>query len=613
MSPYPLAGQAGPRWLTLLLSLAVLLPLSLAQSSSANVNVQPFNLTLSSQSPTLFYYPNFTGSGLSSWNVSYSDSSWSTWSPSSLNNGVGSSVHWSNLSDSSVTFSFYGTAAYIYGKVYGGATYLTVDGVTVQTSENGESTTMGMESETSASPTATSAVPGPVASGTPRMDTRPLLAKVEGMGAVWHTVSVKFQGRGGWEIMGVTMTMPVGARGSTIVNSTLISTTDLVLNKDFDFSDSGWAARQTPGNSSDTEAYTSTSNASYSVSVPSNTSLVLIYGSVTPLDARYSVSLLAEDDLALTQGQRYAEYRSLTPWAEPERVLYYASVKPGKNYRVKVELIGNAGGMGMAVDEVVFVSATGNPSANTTWDGLNPVDPSNSGPSNSADVNQLSAGQKGGAIAGGVIGFLLLSALIVWLILHLRRRKARQAGMASDERSQEGSSPEKEVTPFDIDGPIEGGSTTPRPLPVLSKLRTESQAVGAGDGTSVHSPVSYRGGSDASSPVYASSSQHAPTSLTYSRGLPSLAPPLPASYPCSGSSSPITPTATAPDPALQIKHDILAEFGQSHSGREGEEGGAAGMPSPDGRARLEMDAGRVIERDREEVLPPNYDPAWKDS
>lgn len=140
---------------------------------------------------------------------------------------------------------------------------MTVDGVTVQTSENGESTTMGMESETSASPTATSAVPGPVASGTPRMDTRPLLAKVEGMGAVWHTVSVKFQGRGGWEIMGVTMTMPVGAKGyvvhvestklelmgrSTIVNSTLISTTDLVLNKDFDFSDSGWAARQTPGN-----------------------------------------------------------------------------------------------------------------------------------------------------------------------------------------------------------------------------------------------------------------------------------------------------------------------------------------------------------------------------
>jgi hypothetical protein len=37
------------------------------------------------------------------------------------------------------------------------------------------------------------------------------------------------------------------------------------------------------------------------------------------------------------------------------------------------------------------------------------------------------------------------------------------------------------------------------------------------------------------------------------------------------------------------------------------------MPSPDRRARLEMDAGRVIERDREEVLPPNYDPAWKDS
>jgi hypothetical protein len=109
----------------------------------------------------------------------------------------------------------------------------------------------------------------------------------------------------------------------------------------------------------DTEAYTSTSNASYSVSVPSNTSLVLIYGSVTPLDARYSVSLLAEDDLALTQDQRYAEYRSLTPWAEPEQVLYYASVKPGENYRVKVELIGNAGGMGLAVDEVAFVSATG--------------------------------------------------------------------------------------------------------------------------------------------------------------------------------------------------------------------------------------------------------------
>ena len=65
----------------------------------------------------------------------------------------------------------------------------------------------------------------------------------------------------------------------------------------------------------------------------------------------------------------------------------------------------SAAAFGLQRETVLTLS---NPSANTTWDGLNPVDPSNSGPSNSANVNQLSAGQKGGAIAGGVVRIFTL-------------------------------------------------------------------------------------------------------------------------------------------------------------------------------------------------------------
>lgn len=170
---------------------------------------QPYNITLTDQSPTLEFYPNVTGSGDTAWNVSYSGSSWTTWSASALNNGVGVSKHWTNRSGSAISFQFYGTAFYVWGTLHSGSTTLTIDGMTIQTTE-APTTTASSPTAPAATPSST-AVPIPGSSNPP-----PILARAEGLGAGYHNISVAFQsrgGQGGWEVQGVTLTLPVGQPG----------------------------------------------------------------------------------------------------------------------------------------------------------------------------------------------------------------------------------------------------------------------------------------------------------------------------------------------------------------------------------------------------------------
>lgn len=119
----------------------------------------------------------------------------------------------------------------------------------------------------------------------------------------------------------------------------------------------------------------------------------------------------------------------------------------------------------------------------------------------------------------------------------------------------------------------------------------------------------------------------------------SVSPAGPASLPPSGTNTGIE-DPQEDNAAFRRKWEILAELGpgeaggatagpsssirspnspSSPTGVSGADDWRRGMPRADGRARVEMDAGRLPDRpageagadEVEEILPPNYDPAWR--
>lgn len=217
-----------------LFALLTALLLAATAAAATDYTAQPYNITLTSASPLLAYSPNNTGSnGQTGWNVTYTDSPWSSpfsptggggsggqgQPPPSLSTapvGNGSSVHWTNASSASVSFQFYGTAFAILGRVYSGRTELNIDGVTISTTASVTESVASMTSSAPPRPTSSevSATGAPVPD-----DTRPVLGQAAGLAAAWHNVSITFYplgqggGQSGMEVYGVRQVMGNGQNG----------------------------------------------------------------------------------------------------------------------------------------------------------------------------------------------------------------------------------------------------------------------------------------------------------------------------------------------------------------------------------------------------------------
>jgi hypothetical protein len=84
----------------------------------------PYNVTLTSQTPTLKYAPARDGLPSLGWNVTYSG----TPIPNKPYYGVGTSSHRTTLAGATLEVDFTGTAAYVLGSAPQGAFTVTVDG-----------------------------------------------------------------------------------------------------------------------------------------------------------------------------------------------------------------------------------------------------------------------------------------------------------------------------------------------------------------------------------------------------------------------------------------------------------------------------------------------------
>ncbi|PCH36027.1 hypothetical protein WOLCODRAFT_81251 [Wolfiporia cocos MD-104 SS10] len=82
-----------------------------------NSQVAPYNFSFTDQYAMLRYFPSRDGAPNETWNVSYSESSQSSWAPTEKSRwGNGTSAHSTTRVNGAVTISWLGTAIWLYGK-----------------------------------------------------------------------------------------------------------------------------------------------------------------------------------------------------------------------------------------------------------------------------------------------------------------------------------------------------------------------------------------------------------------------------------------------------------------------------------------------------------------
>ena len=129
-----------------------------------------FNITLSDQSPAIVYLPSRSGPADTTWNVTYAESDWATYSNQTI--GEGASRHYTTSSSASASLGWVGTAIYVWGQ---GNADVSVDGKSLGNAGDG------------------------------------LLGWWAGDRG-WHTVSVNSTG-GGVNVTGMTVTLAVDKEG----------------------------------------------------------------------------------------------------------------------------------------------------------------------------------------------------------------------------------------------------------------------------------------------------------------------------------------------------------------------------------------------------------------
>ena len=132
-----------------------------------------YNWSITDQSPLITYDPDDRGSNETTWNSTYSQSSWRAYTATTV--GYGQSAHTTEASDASATVRFIGTAVYVWGQAYQLSAVVYVDGIAMATSggQNG------------------------------------LIAAIEGLTNDWHDVEVVSRGLAYVSVEGFTFTSSI--------------------------------------------------------------------------------------------------------------------------------------------------------------------------------------------------------------------------------------------------------------------------------------------------------------------------------------------------------------------------------------------------------------------
>lgn len=98
------------------------------------VTLNPYYIYVSPVSPTISYYPSGITNGTTGWNITYSDSPWSTYNttPSATSQGIGAPTAFTNATWATFGFTFVGTGFTAYGWTSNnGSVQMTLDGTVI--------------------------------------------------------------------------------------------------------------------------------------------------------------------------------------------------------------------------------------------------------------------------------------------------------------------------------------------------------------------------------------------------------------------------------------------------------------------------------------------------
>ncbi|WWC93029.1 uncharacterized protein L201_007993 [Kwoniella dendrophila CBS 6074] len=380
--------------LSRLLLLALLSVLSIPSGVHADTGKTLFNVTVSDQSPTITYSPSRSGPIDQTWNSTYSGSSWGSYTNQTIGQGISS--HYTTHIGANASLSFWGTSVYLWADV-----------------KNAQDLQVTIDKNQT----------------TKKIDGGYML---DNLSDSWHILNVNVVGNGGVRLYGVTFTTGIGENGATPVNSTVQAIFgEKQINGMFSQSSGQWETATLVGGGGNQAMQTYNRLDSYTpgskliFQPPSNTSFILLYGSVNFDHGQFSVSLSSTNlpNVATSGGDGSTTTTTTTvggipsnqnfwggsPWISTDQVLYYANLDQKSQYTITVENQGQ-GKPYWDISKVVFVQAQG---------GSN----SNKNSSNTAAI--------AGGVAGGVVALALI-AIVLWFFLIYKKRDSRKKNQETD-------------------------------------------------------------------------------------------------------------------------------------------------------------------------------------
>ncbi|WVQ66504.1 uncharacterized protein L199_004685 [Kwoniella botswanensis] len=379
--------------LSCLLILLLTLILSFAGIVAAK---ELYNITVSDQSPTISYSPSRSGPADQSWNVTYSDSNWSDYVNQTIGQGVSS--HYTTYIGANASLGWWGSAVYLWAEAGDSDIEVKVDGNTTAKKIDGG-------------------------------------WYVDKLSESWHRLRVRVIGNGGVRITGVTFTTVIGEEGATPVNSTIQAIFgENQINGVFSRSTGQWETATQIGGAGDQSIQTYNRLDSFTpgskliFQPPSNTSFIVLYGSVNFDHGQFSVSLSTSNlPNVATSGDvqdtttttttiggvpATQQFYGTSPWVSMDQVLYYANLDTTAQYTVTVENQGQ-GRPYWDISKAVFIQPQGGKSSGSS--------------SNTAAI--------AGGVAGGVVALILMAGLLWFFVFRKKRdqlKRKQEANLYED-------------------------------------------------------------------------------------------------------------------------------------------------------------------------------------
>ncbi|ORX37987.1 hypothetical protein BD324DRAFT_624054 [Kockovaella imperatae] len=609
-----------------------------------------YNLTYTDQSRLIVYEdpievgPFYDENGTSldnttSWTCEYTNTSLNSLKKGDLIVGKGVSSHWTEQESALVSFQFQGDAIYALGYI----------GPTGGGRANPNDPPVGGYGSTQLTVNGQNYGPynssyfDEYAEGGSDIS-QDYLNVAENLGTGWHSAELAYKGSGRFTFEGFTVSMPLngsiktsqllvnGSNGPFSINQAISTTTD------------SWGVTNISYTEPGIEVATTEQYATLSFQVPTNTSVVILYGNASPVDGNYSVSLSSPAAQNTADSNAYPPANQsivqpsegLSPWYGLNVIQYVRILDPDTDHTITVEKLSPRGFI-YGLNYATFISADTTLSSGTINSGSNSTSSTSGGnvnDSGSGAGHQTGSKSHVGAIVGGMAGGVAALALIAGLFWYFdRKRRHRQeeiqptpltehkAGADAfevDDNRGGYSSQESDLRTYQLtEVPHSNAATDMTPIGSSSSgtdtstlaAMTEKQAALFAEIESSRANTSSPGSSPVNTVVQGQTSR---TSLNTRQSPPALAPMIAAP----AQNGPLR-LANAFDAPTSPESDTsnVASDEQKPAGSVG----SSSVPPNRRRRRAplgagdrglvqEVDAGRVS--DEVERLPPSYDPTW---